>query len=103
VYSDLTTLTSEPYCTSGPDYTATTNTAATGGRLYRCDIGHAPWMLARADAEIGTNTLALPFRLDLTRTSPLLHDTERTDARICRLIATECRPPRKPDRRFAAP
>ena len=76
-------------------------TAATGDRLYRCDIDHAPWMLARADAEIGTNTL-VAFRLDLPRTSPLLHYVERTDARTCRLIAAERRPP-DCDRRFAAP
>jgi len=38
----------------------------------------------------------------MPRTSPLLHYAERTDARICRLIAAECRPPRKADRRFAA-
>ena len=71
-------------------------TAAADDRVYRCDIDHAPWMLARADAEIGTNTL-VAFRLDLPRTSPLLHYTEHTDARICRRdrrgmpTATECR------------
>jgi len=57
-------------------------TATPPGRLYRCDIDHAPWMLARAKAEIHTNTLAEPFRLDLPRTAPLLQCAARTDAHI---------------------
>jgi len=57
-------------------------TAAADDRVYRCDIDHAPWMLARAEAAIHTNTLAAPFQLDLPPTPPLLHFAERIDARI---------------------
>src|SRR5438477_4013758 len=47
-------------------------TAVPEGRLYRGAIDHAPWMLARANAEIGTNTLAVPFGLNLPETPPLV-------------------------------
>jgi uncharacterized protein YqjF (DUF2071 family) len=57
-------------------------TVAADGRVYRCDIDHTSWRLARAEAEIHTNTLAAPFRLDLPRTPPLLHCAGRTDAHI---------------------
>jgi uncharacterized protein YqjF (DUF2071 family) len=57
-------------------------TVAPDGRVYRCDIDHAPWMLAPAEAEIHTNTLPRPFRLELPQTPPLLHCAERVDARI---------------------
>jgi len=57
-------------------------TATAAGGLYRCDIDHAPWQLARADAEIGTNTLATPFHLDLPTTEPVLHFADATEAHI---------------------
>lgn len=57
-------------------------TAAPDGRVYRCDIDHAPWRLARAEAEISANTLAEPFGVDLPTSPPLLHCAERTDAHI---------------------
>ena len=57
-------------------------TAAPAGGLYRCDIDHAPWKLAPAQAEIGTNTLGVPFQLDLPQMPPMVHFAERTDARI---------------------
>jgi uncharacterized protein YqjF (DUF2071 family) len=57
-------------------------TIAPGGRVYRCDIDHAPWRLTHAEADIQTNTLARPFGLDLPETQPLLHRGQRTDAHI---------------------
>ena len=57
-------------------------TVPSAGRVYRCDIFHAPWLLAQAEAEIQTNTLARPFQVDLPPTPPRLHWAERTDALI---------------------
>jgi uncharacterized protein YqjF (DUF2071 family) len=57
-------------------------TVAADGRLFRCDIQHAPWSLARAEAEVTSNTLAQPFHLELPDTPPLLHCADRTDAII---------------------
>jgi uncharacterized protein YqjF (DUF2071 family) len=57
-------------------------TVDTSGRVYRCDIDHAPWRLAHAAADITANTLARPFRLDLPNMPPLLHCAGRTDALV---------------------
>ncbi|HMA35305.1 MAG TPA: DUF2071 domain-containing protein, partial [Chloroflexia bacterium] len=43
------------------------------GRLYRCDIHHAPWRLQPARALIQENTMALAHGIVLPSTAPTLH------------------------------
>ncbi|MGQ0600803.1 MAG: YqjF family protein, partial [Anaerolineales bacterium] len=43
------------------------------GNVYRGEIHHAQWPLQRAEAEIETNTMAVPTGLTLPNTPPLLH------------------------------
>lgn len=43
------------------------------GRLWRCDIDHAPWPLQPAEAEVERNTMTEQIRLALPETKPLLH------------------------------
>lgn len=49
------------------------------GRLYRGEIHHLPWPLQRAEAEIGTNTMARAVGIRLPDTPPLLHFSRRQD------------------------
>jgi len=69
---DLERWLSERYC-----YYVQTPSAA----VYRCDIAHEPWTLARADARISRNTLAEPFGLSLAG-EPLVHYAAHMDTRI---------------------
>jgi uncharacterized protein YqjF (DUF2071 family) len=48
-------------------------TVARSGRLYRCEVHHAPWPLQRASAEIAANTMALSHGIMLPETEPVLH------------------------------
>lgn len=57
-------------------------TAATDGRLYRCDIDHPQWALTHAGATVHANSLPQQFGLDRGVTPPLLHCGQRTEARI---------------------
>lgn len=51
------------------------------GRILRGDIHHPPWPLRRGWAEIETNTMAMPFALELEG-EPLLHFSPRQDVVI---------------------
>ena len=53
--------------------------ADAAGRLYRCEILHAPWSLQRAEAEITANTMAQGSGIALPDEPPLLHYSERLD------------------------
>jgi uncharacterized protein YqjF (DUF2071 family) len=58
-------------------------TAAADGGVYRCDIEHSPWWLAKADACISRNTLGQSFGLSpADQAPPLLHFARRMDAVI---------------------
>jgi uncharacterized protein len=48
------------------------------GTILRGDIHHPPWPLRAAHAEIGLNTMARPFEIEL-RGRPLLHFSARQD------------------------
>jgi uncharacterized protein YqjF (DUF2071 family) len=63
---------SERYC-----YYVQTPSAA----VYRCDIAHQPWALARAEAHITRNTLGVPFGLAM-QGQPLVHYAAHMDTRI---------------------
>jgi uncharacterized protein YqjF (DUF2071 family) len=51
------------------------------GRLRRGEIHHPPWPLQRASAEIGLNTMAVPFGIELDG-EPLFHFSARQDVVI---------------------
>jgi uncharacterized protein YqjF (DUF2071 family) len=51
------------------------------GRILRGDIHHPPWPLYRGWAEIETNTMAMPFGIELEG-EPLLHFSPRQDVAI---------------------
>ncbi|MGN6256520.1 MAG: YqjF family protein [Solirubrobacterales bacterium] len=51
------------------------------GRIQRGDIHHPPWPLRRGWAEIETNTMAMPFGIELEG-EPLLHFSPRQDVVI---------------------
>lgn len=51
-----------------------------GGRLYRCEIDHAPWPLRPAEAEVARCTMAEPLGIRLAGPAPLLHFSERIRA-----------------------
>jgi len=57
------------------------------GRLYRCEIDHAPWALQPAQATIAVNTMAQAQGLTLPPVAPLLHYARRMDARFYPLRA----------------
>jgi uncharacterized protein YqjF (DUF2071 family) len=50
-------------------------------RVQRGDIHHPPWPLRPGWAEIETNTMAMPFGIDLEG-EPLLHFSARQDVAI---------------------
>lgn len=50
--------------------------------LYRGEIDHPPWPLQMAEATICENTMTLPFGIQLSDTSPLLHFARRQDVRV---------------------
>jgi uncharacterized protein YqjF (DUF2071 family) len=54
------------------------------GTVHRAEIHHTPWPLQRAEAEIETNTMAVPIDLDLRARPALLHYAERLDVRVWR-------------------
>jgi uncharacterized protein YqjF (DUF2071 family) len=51
------------------------------GRIQRGEIHHPPWPLRRGWAEIETNTMAMPFGIEL-KGEPLLHFSRRQDVAI---------------------
>jgi uncharacterized protein len=51
------------------------------GRIQRGEIHHPPWPLRQAWAEIETNTMAMPFGIEL-EDEPVLHFSERQDVVI---------------------
>jgi uncharacterized protein len=51
------------------------------GRILRGEIHHPPWPLRRGWAEIETNTMAMPFGIELEG-EPLLHFSPRQDVAI---------------------
>ncbi len=55
---------------------------ARNGAVYRCDIAHPHWRLARAEACIRANTLSSSFALELPRSQPLLNVAEDVEAHI---------------------
>jgi len=52
------------------------------GTPHRADIHHPPWPLRPAEAIIELNSMATPWRLDLSSTDPLLHFAARQDVVI---------------------
>lgn len=54
-------------------------TVLRGGRVLRVDIGHAPWPLQPAEAEIEANTMAAASGIALPDRAPLLHFSRRLD------------------------
>jgi uncharacterized protein YqjF (DUF2071 family) len=57
------------------------------GRVQRGNIHHSPWPLYEGWAEIETNTMALPFGIELEG-EPLLHFSPRQDVVIWPLLPT---------------
>lgn len=57
-------------------------TVAPDGGVSRADVGHPPWRLSSAEAEIRRNTMTLPAGIRLPETPPLLHYAERVDTHI---------------------
>jgi uncharacterized protein YqjF (DUF2071 family) len=51
------------------------------GRIQRGEIHHPPWPLRKGWAEIETNTMAMPFGIEL-KGEPLLHFSPRQDVAI---------------------
>ncbi|NIP99014.1 MAG: DUF2071 domain-containing protein [Nitrospinaceae bacterium] len=43
------------------------------GRLFSCEIQHAPWSVHQVEAVVETNTLAEPLGLSIPETEPMLH------------------------------
>jgi uncharacterized protein YqjF (DUF2071 family) len=62
-------------------------------RVHRGEIHHPPWPLRDAWATLGTNTMAMPFGLEL-REEPLLHFSPRQDVALWPLqrLGSEVRP-----------
>ncbi len=56
--------------------------ASPSGRLYRCDIAHAPWDLQPATARITANSLPAAHGLTVSPEPPLLHCARHMRARI---------------------
>jgi uncharacterized protein YqjF (DUF2071 family) len=54
-------------------------TVDTAFRPYRLEIHHPPWPLQRADAQIGTNTMADAAGIRQPSMAPLLHFSKRQD------------------------
>jgi uncharacterized protein YqjF (DUF2071 family) len=54
--------------------------------IYRCDVAHAPWTLARARAHITRNSLPAAFDLRLPEYEPLLHYAAHMQTRINPLV-----------------
>lgn len=61
------------------------------GRVQRGEIQHPPWPLYEGWAEIETNTMAMPFGIDLAG-EPLLHFSPRQDVVIWPLRRTNSAP-----------
>jgi uncharacterized protein YqjF (DUF2071 family) len=57
-------------------------------RILRGEIHHPPWPLRRGWAEIETNTMAMPFAIELAGEEPLLHFSARQDVAIWTLEPT---------------
>jgi uncharacterized protein len=57
------------------------------GKLYRGEIHHRQWPLQKAEANITTNTMTLPYGLALPDTAPLLHFSRRLDVVVWPLAA----------------
>jgi uncharacterized protein YqjF (DUF2071 family) len=49
------------------------------GKIFRCDVQHAPWLLQPAEAEMEQNTMTVPLGIDLPTRPPLLHFGKRGD------------------------
>lgn len=49
------------------------------GRIYRCEISHAPWPLQKASAELAVNSMAASLGFDLAGPPPLVHFAGRVD------------------------
>lgn len=49
------------------------------GRIYRCEITHAPWPLQPAELTLTTNSMAEAHGIELPDTPPLLHFAARQD------------------------
>lgn len=49
------------------------------GRIYRCEIAHAPWPLQPAELALAANTMADASGVKLPDTPPLLHFAARQD------------------------
>ncbi len=69
------------------------------GRVERVEIHHAPWPLQRAEAEICTNTMALPLDMQLARQPTTLHYVRTLDVSIWGPEVIEA--PNRPDARAA--
>ncbi|HEY6903369.1 MAG TPA: DUF2071 domain-containing protein [Candidatus Acidoferrales bacterium] len=63
--------------------------AASGSRIFRGEIDHAPWPLQRAEAEIKLDTLAAASGITLPASKPLLHFARRQEVRVWTLEAKE--------------
>jgi uncharacterized protein YqjF (DUF2071 family) len=50
-----------------------------GGRLWRNDVHHVPWLLQKAEADIRVNTLFASHGLGVVGAPPLLHFARRLD------------------------
>lgn len=72
--ADLTHFLTARYCLYSAD---------TEAKLFRADIFHAPWRLARADVELvgPPDAMTRQLGLDLPAPPPLVHYAERTDVR----------------------
>jgi hypothetical protein len=50
-----------------------------GGRVYRGDIDHAPWLLQPATVELSRCTMTVPLGISLEGPPPLVHYVEQLD------------------------
>lgn len=58
--------------------------AASAGRIFRCEIDHAPWPLQPAEAEVEQSTMTAPLGIVLPERQPLLHFARFQDVRVWR-------------------
>jgi uncharacterized protein len=49
------------------------------GRIYRCEIAHAPWSLQPAELTLASNTMTAPHGIELPETPPLLRFSAQQD------------------------
>ena len=57
------------------------------GKLFRCEIAHAPWPLQPAKAKVRRNTMSEQLGIDLPDEDPLLHYTDYLEVAAWKPVA----------------